>query len=67
MTNGGTYTVTRMDWSDTSDEDAFSTSANLEKPNLEIGSWLSRAGKSMSTSPSSSAICSTYASLFVLQ
>ena len=46
---------------------SLSTRASLAKPNFEIGSLLSNAGKSVSTSPSSSAMCSEYASMCSLK
>ena len=46
---------------------SFSTRASLEKPNLDTGSLLSRLGKSVSTSPSSSAMWRQYISMFSLQ
>ncbi len=44
----------------------LTTRASLLKPNLLIGSRLSNGGKSVSTSPSSSAIFSVYDSMFVM-
>lgn len=63
-----TYTVTT--WEDrllAGGGMSFSTIASLEKPNLDTGSLLSRLGKSVSTSPSSSAIWRQYISMFSLQ
>jgi len=63
-----TYTVTtNEDFGDVAVGKSFSTKANLEKPNFETGSLGSRLGKSMSTSPSSSAMCKQYLSTFSLK
>lgn len=63
-----TYTVTtNEDFGDVAVGKSFSTKANLLKPNFETGSLGSRLGKSMSTSPSSSAMCKQYLSTFSLK
>lgn len=59
--------TTKEDFGDFAVGKSFSTRASLENPNLETGSLGSRLGKSMSTSPSSSAICRQYLSILSLE
>lgn len=56
--NANTYIRTKSDSLDVRPGDEyFSTRAKVLKPNLWMGSLESSGGKSVSTSPSSSAIC----------